>query len=84
MSFSKSLAREVAPAIRVNILAPGFVDTAFGQEAGSAWRREVEARTPLGRWGVPEDVAGAAVFLASDGAAFLTGQMLMVNGGVVM
>ena len=85
MSFSKSLAREVAPNIRVNILAPGFIDTAFGQEEASpGWRREVEARTPLGRWGVPEDVAAAAVFLASDDAAFLTGQMLMVNGGVVM
>ena len=84
MSFSKSLARDVAPEIRVNILAPGFIDTAFGQEAGAGWRREVESRTPLGRWGTPEDVAGAAVYLASDGAAFLTGQMLMVNGGVVM
>ena len=84
MSFSKSLAREVAPDIRVNILAPGFIDTAFGQEAGSAWRREVESRTPLARWGVPEDVAGAAVYLASEQAAFLTGQMLLVNGGVVM
>ena len=84
LSFSTSLAREVAPEIRVNILAPGFIDTAFGQEAGSAWRREVESRTPLGRWGVPEDVAGAAVFLASEQARFLTGQTLMVNGGVVM
>jgi 3-oxoacyl-[acyl-carrier protein] reductase len=84
MSFSKSLAREVAPEIRVNILAPGFIDTAFGQEAGTGWRSEVEARTPLGRWGLPEDVASAAVFLASDKAAFLTGQMLAVNGGVVM
>ena len=84
MSFSKSLAREVAPAIRVNLLAPGFIDTAFGQEADSGWKREVEERTPLGRWGVPEDVAGAAVYLASDAASFLTGQMIMVNGGVVM
>ena len=85
MSFSKSLAREVAPAIRVNLLAPGFIDTAFGrEEASTGWRREVEARTPLGRWGTPEDVAKAAVFLASDEASFLTGQMLMVNGGVVM
>ncbi|HEU5040294.1 MAG TPA: SDR family oxidoreductase [Gemmatimonadales bacterium] len=83
-SFSKSLAREVAPLIRVNILAPGFIDTAFGQEASAGWRREVEDRTPLARWGVPEDVAAAAVFLASDQAAFLTGQLLMVNGGVVM
>ena len=84
MSFSKSLARDVAPEIRVNILAPGFIDTAFGQEATATWRDEVQSRTPLGRWGLPEDVAAAAVFLASDKAAFLTGQMLVVNGGVVM
>jgi 3-oxoacyl-[acyl-carrier protein] reductase len=83
-SFSRSLAREVAPAIRVNILAPGFIETAFGEEADSTWRNEVVARTPLGRWGVPDDVAQAAVFLASDQARFLTGQTLAVNGGVVM
>jgi 3-oxoacyl-[acyl-carrier protein] reductase len=84
MSFSKSLAREVAPTIRVNILAPGFIATAFGEEADPDWKREVEQRTPLRRWGRPEDVAGAAVYLASDAAAFLTGQTIMVNGGVVM
>ena len=83
-SFSRSLAREVAPAIRVNILAPGFIETAFGEEADPTWRDEVEARTPMGRWGVPRDVAQAAVFLASDAAGFLTGQTLAVNGGVVM
>ena len=83
-SFSRSLAREVAPAIRVNILAPGFIETAFGEEADPTWRDEVVAQTPLGRWGVPEDVAQAAVFLASDAAGFLTGQTLAVNGGVVM
>jgi 3-oxoacyl-[acyl-carrier protein] reductase len=82
--FSRSLAREVAPDIRVNILAPGFIETAFGEEADPGWREEVVARTPLGRWGVPEDVAQAAVFLASDQARFLTGQTLAVNGGVVM
>jgi 3-oxoacyl-[acyl-carrier protein] reductase len=84
MSFSKSLAREIAPEIRVNILAPGFIETAFGQDANEGFRADVVARTPLGRWGVPEDVAGAAVFLASDASAFMTGQMIMVNGGVVM
>jgi 3-oxoacyl-[acyl-carrier protein] reductase len=83
-SFSKSLARSVAPRIRVNVLAPGFIQTAFGDQADSAWRREVEARTPLGRWGTPEDLVGAAVFLASDESRFMTGQMIMVNGGVVM
>jgi 3-oxoacyl-[acyl-carrier protein] reductase len=83
MSFSKSFAREVAPDIRVNILAPGFIETAFGKDAGSGFRDEVTALTPMKRWGTPDDVAGAAVFLASDDARFITGQTIMVNGGVV-
>jgi 3-oxoacyl-[acyl-carrier protein] reductase len=82
--FSRSLARDVAPDIRVNILAPGFIETAFGEEANPKFRQKVIDMTPLGRWGKPEDVAGAAVFLASDDSAFLTGQTIMVNGGVVM
>ena len=82
-SFSKSLAREVAPQIRVNVLAPGFIETSFGEGANEQWRREVVERTPLKRWGAPEDLAGAAVFLASDASAFVTGQTLVVNGGVV-
>lgn len=83
MSFSKSLAREVAPHIRVNVLAPGFIETTFGEGANEKWRREVVERTPLKRWGIPEDLAGAAVYLASDASAFVTGQALAVNGGVV-
>ena len=83
MSFSKSFAREVAPDIRVNILAPGFIETAFGKEANPRFRDEVVELTPMKRWGTPDDVAGAAVFLASDDARFITGQMIMVNGGVV-
>ena len=83
-SFSKSLAREVAPDIRVNILAPGFIETAFGEGADPKFHQKVIELTPLARWGTPDDVAAAAVFLASDGAAFLTGQMIAVNGGVVM
>ncbi|HET6837481.1 MAG TPA: SDR family oxidoreductase [Gemmatimonadales bacterium] len=83
-SFSRSLARDVAPEIRVNILAPGFIETAFGEEANPKFRQKVVDMTPLRRWGKPEDVAGAAVFLASDDSAFLTGQTIMVNGGVVM
>jgi 3-oxoacyl-[acyl-carrier protein] reductase len=84
MSFSKSLARDVAPQIRVNILAPGFIETAFGESANESFRRKVVAETPLGRWGVPQDIVGAAIFLASDASSFITGQMIMVNGGVVM
>jgi 3-oxoacyl-[acyl-carrier protein] reductase len=83
-SFSKSLARDVAPEIRVNILAPGFIETAFAEDADSTFRQHVIDITPLGRWGTPDDVAAAAVFLASDDAAFLTGQKITVNGGVVM
>jgi 3-oxoacyl-[acyl-carrier protein] reductase len=84
MSFSKSFAREVAPDIRVNILAPGFIETAFAEkEADSRFRQEVIGRTPLRRWGTPDDVAGAALFLSSDDAKFMTGQVMMVNGGVV-
>ncbi|HEU4649424.1 MAG TPA: SDR family oxidoreductase [Gemmatimonadales bacterium] len=84
MAFSKSLARDVAPQIRVNVLAPGFIETAFGETANDAWRQHVVNVTPLRRWGTPDDVAAAAVYLASDEAAFLTGQTIMVNGGVVM
>jgi 3-oxoacyl-[acyl-carrier protein] reductase len=83
-SFSKSLARDVAPDIRVNIVAPGFIETAFGAQADPKFRQKVVDLTPLKRWGTPEDVAHAVLFLASDESAFLTGQTIMVNGGVVM
>jgi 3-oxoacyl-[acyl-carrier protein] reductase len=66
------------------VLAPGFIETAFGEEADPRFRQKVVDMTPLGRWGRPEDVAGAALFLASDESSFLTGQTIMVNGGVVM
>jgi 3-oxoacyl-[acyl-carrier protein] reductase len=84
LSFSKSLARSVAPTIRVNVLGPGWIETAFGANADTAFRREIAASIPMERWGTPEDVAGAAVYLASDAARYLTGQMIMVNGGDVM
>jgi 3-oxoacyl-[acyl-carrier protein] reductase len=84
LAFSKSLARSVAPRVRVNVLAPGFIATSFGEGADEAWRRTVVESTPLKRWGTPDDVAGAAVFLASPAASFLTGQMILVGGGVVM
>ncbi len=84
LAFSKSLARSVAPRVRVNVIAPGFIETAFGAGAGEEWRHHVVESTPLRRWGTPEDVAGAAVFLASPAAAFLTGQTILVGGGVVM
>src|SRR6185295_4736116 len=84
LAFSKSLARSVAPRVRVNVIAPGFIETGFGEAADERWRRTVVDATPLQRWGTPDDVAGAAVFLASPAAAFLTGQTILVGGGVVM
>lgn len=83
LGFSKSFARSVAPDVRVNVLCPGWIETAFGAGADPDFRAEVAASTPLRRWGRPEDVAGAAVWLASPAAAFVTGQAINVNGGVV-
>ena len=84
LAFSKSLARSVAPRVRVNVLAPGWIETSFGANLDEAQHRAVAESTPLKRWGTPEDVAGAAVFLASPAASFLTGQTIFVGGGAVM
>ena len=83
VGFTKSMARSVAPDVRVNVLCPGWIETAFGAGADRAFYDEVAAQTPLRRWGRPEDVAGAAVWLASPAAAFVTGQAVNVNGGEV-
>jgi 3-oxoacyl-[acyl-carrier protein] reductase len=84
LSYSKSLARALAPAVRVNVLSPGWIETAFGEHADAGFRRSVAESTPLKRWGTPADVAAAAVYLASPAAAFITGQAINVNGGTVM
>jgi 3-oxoacyl-[acyl-carrier protein] reductase len=84
LSYSRSLARSLAPEVRVNVVSPGWIETRFGQEADEGFRETVARSTPLGRWGRPEDVAAAVVYLASPEAAFVTGQSINVNGGVVM
>ena len=83
LGFSKSFARAVAPDVRVNVLCPGWIETAFGQAADRGFHDQVARATPLRRWGRPADVAGAAVWLASSGAAFVTGQAINVNGGTL-
>ena len=83
LGFSKSFARSVAPHVRVNVLCPGWIETAFGEGADRDFYAEIAAGTPLGRWGTPGDVAGAAVWLASPAAAFVTGQAVNINGGTV-
>lgn len=84
-SITKSLGGELGPKkIRVNSLNPGIIDTEGTQSAGiveSDFRKEIEARTPLGRIGLPADVAKAAVFLASDDAGWITGETIVITGG---
>jgi 3-oxoacyl-[acyl-carrier protein] reductase len=84
LAFSKALARSAAPKVRVNVLAPGWIDTSFGEGLDPARRETIARSIPLQRWGTPEDVAAAAVFLASPSAAYMTGQTLFVGGGAVM
>jgi 3-oxoacyl-[acyl-carrier protein] reductase len=80
-AFSRSLAQSLAPAVRVNCLAPGWIKTAWGEQASEAWQRRAIGESLLRRWGTPEDVARAARFLVSPAAAFLTGQTIPINGG---
>jgi 3-oxoacyl-[acyl-carrier protein] reductase len=83
MGFTRSLAVSLAPRVRVNCIAPGWIRTAWGETASEAWQERVRKDTPLGRWGTPEDVAKVARFLASSDAAYLTGQVIRINGGAV-
>jgi 2-amino-4-hydroxy-6-hydroxymethyldihydropteridine diphosphokinase len=83
MAFSKALALSLAPEVRVNCLAPGWIRTAWGEGASAEWQERVLRETPLRRWGTPEDVAAAARWLASPAANFITGQVVRVNGGGV-
>jgi len=81
MAFSRSLARSLAPEVRVNCLAPGWIKTAWGQQASESWQTRARRESLLGRWGLPEDVARVALFLVSPAAGFITGQVVHVNGG---
>jgi 3-oxoacyl-[acyl-carrier protein] reductase len=85
IGFTKSLAKEVGSrGITVNAVAPGFVPTALTNVLSDEQRAQAIDMTPLGRLGTVEDVANAVVFLASDEACFITGQVLSVDGGLVM
>lgn len=85
IGFSKSLAREVGSRnITVNVVAPGFIDTDMTRVLPEEQREAMLGQVPLGRLGEPQDIANSVVFLASDAAAYITGETLHVNGGMLM
>lgn len=83
LMLTKCLARDLAPHVRVNAIAPGYTETAFHAERTIAEREQIASRIPIGRFSQPEEIAQIAVFLACDEAAYITGQTVLASGGVV-
>ena len=83
IGLTKSLAVELAPNIRVNAIAPGFIDTKMNNEYTKSTVKMIVDETPLERTGTPEDVANAVWFLSSEDSSFITGEVLTLSGGVV-
>ena len=81
VSFGRSLAQELAPEVRVNVVSPGWIRTTWGAVASEAATKRVAAESLSGRWGTAEEVASVVRFLTSDAAAYLNGQNVPVNGG---
>jgi 3-oxoacyl-[acyl-carrier protein] reductase len=85
IGFTKALARELGSrGVRANVVAPGYVTTRLTDVLPEELQQAMLANTPLGRLGSPQDVAGAVRFLASDDASFITGEVLLVDGGLGM
>jgi 3-oxoacyl-[acyl-carrier protein] reductase len=85
IGFTKTVAREYASRlVTVNAVAPGFIDTAMTQGLPADVKETLQKQIPLGRLGQPADVAEAVCFLASEAAGYITGQVLHVNGGMLM
>jgi 3-oxoacyl-[acyl-carrier protein] reductase len=85
IGFTKALARELGSrGVRANVVAPGYVSTRLTNELPEELRNAMLANTPLGRLGEPEDIAGAVRYLCSDAASFVTGEVLLVDGGLGM
>lgn len=82
MAFTRSLAKTLAPQVRAVCVAPGWIKTAWGDQASDYWQRRAEQESLAGRWGTPEDVARAVRFLASPESAYINCQTLAINGGL--
>ena len=80
-AFSKSLAKSVAPHIRVNCIAPGWIQTDWGKQASDTWHQRAIGESMMGRWGNPKDVARAVAALSFSDGEFINGQTIAVNGG---
>ncbi len=84
VGLTKAVAREVASRnVTVNALAPGYITTAMVDELSEDTQAKILANIPMGRFGTPEDVAEAVIFLCSDGASYITGQVLTIDGGMI-
>lgn len=84
LALTRAFAQEWAPDVRVNAVAPGWVENDWSATRTQAFHEKVAQRLPLRRWGLPEDIAEAVAFLASPAARYMTGQTLVVDGGSVM
>ncbi|HAE21255.1 MAG TPA: 3-oxoacyl-ACP reductase, partial [Spirochaetaceae bacterium] len=85
IGFTKSLAREVSSrGVRVNAVAPGFVDTAMTDKIPMEAKDKLKAQIPLGRTAKPEEIASVVLFLASDMASYVTGEVVKIDGGMGM
>lgn len=80
-AFSRSLAKSLAPSVRVNCVAPGWIQTKWGESASDYWQQRAKSESLLARWGQPDDVARVVRFLASEESAFVNGQTIHVDGG---
>lgn len=84
IAMTRCLARELAPRVRVNCIAPGWIENEWAQSRSESFRERIKQHIPMERWGTPDDIVQAALFLASPAASFITGQVLVVDGGEVM
>jgi 3-oxoacyl-[acyl-carrier protein] reductase len=78
---TRSLAKSLAPEVRVNCIAPGWIRTKWGEQASAEWQERAKRESLSGRWGTPQDIGRVACFLASSAADFVNGQVIQVNGG---
>lgn len=81
MAYAASLAQTVAPQVRVNTVAPGWIQTSWGESTSPYWDQRAKSQSLMARWGSPQDVAAAVLFVANPDHSFMTGQTIDVNGG---